>query len=283
MNLRRHHLLLVGIVIASLFAFGLSIYSFHQGYMINKHYTSLARMAKGDINKGSEFLKEGFYKQDKCNDRSFRYGAIAIAVPAIFFAVCYLLLYFPFIRKSGKSLPSVNNQVTEIHTALNESVRIYFLILFCIAFAFFFLIPLLIVLYNLIFPPVTGKRITLFFTTVILLIMALSVTSYVFLKKGKIHIAWGVVTTALILLLYGIPLFIVENNHQLLHTQLIDGPIPDYLVLSPQVDSFIIFLSEFSNFIGSRIFLYAIAFIFIFLSVQLYFWKRRRINQVIKG
>jgi hypothetical protein len=276
MSSKRYYQLLIGTIFASLFAFGMSVYSFHEGYMINKHYTSLARMAKVDINKGSELLKEGFHKQGKYNERSTLYAATALTVPAIFFAVCYLMLYSPVMRKSVRSLMSINSQENEVYIALNKSVGVYFLILFCIAFSFFFLIPLLIVVYNLIFPPVTGKRTTFFLIAALLVILALAAISCALFRKGKVQIPLGIMIFDLLLLVYGVPVFIVENNHQLLHKQLIDGPVPDYITLSAQTESLILSLCEFFNFIGSKAILYATLFMFIYLGVQFYFWRKRR-------
>jgi len=276
MNTKRYYQLLIGIIFASLFSFGMSVYSFHQGYMINKYYTTLARMAKIDINKGSELLKEGFYKQDKYNERSKLYAATAVTVPAFFFAACCLMLYFPVMRKSGRSLISINSQENEVSITLKKSVGVYFLVLFYIAFSFFFLIPLLIVMYNLIFPPVTGKRITFFLIEAFLVILALAVISYALLRKGKVQISLGVMIFDILLLVYGVPVFIVENNHQLLHKQMIDGTVPDYITLPAQAESLILSLCEFFNFIASKAILYATLFMFIYLGVQFYFWRKRR-------
>lgn len=139
-----------------------------------------------------------------------------------------------------------------------------------------FLVQLATVCYFGVFPPIPSTLVV-FYIGVVILILVLGVVIYYLFKRGKRLIAVWVIGTAVILVGFGVPIFMVENNHMLWHQDPF-GEGPDNLIDFSPREVKVLKCIYFGLYVPIMkvIYLPALLYIFVYLGVALYFWRRKR-------
>jgi len=138
-----------------------------------------------------------------------------------------------------------------------------------------FLVQLLILLYFNILPPIP-KSLTGFYGVIVIKILAIGIIAYILLKKGKKLAAVWLIGAALIVLVFGIPIFIAENHHHLEHLAFSKGIEPQTIEFSEATIRCIKSMYELYADIWRRVYIPVHLSIGVFFGIVIYRLMKRR-------
>jgi hypothetical protein len=153
-----------------------------------------------------------------------------------------------------------------------NSLIVFFTFIFSFACGLF-LVRVLIPLYFFIFSPFS-KTLHNFYITIGVIVFILLLLDLIFFKKGKYN--WGIwlTITAVLLLGFGIPIFMLENNQMLWHEAVFTKSGPVYFVdFSDDQLKILNSISDLYALIWGKVYLFVYPYIAFFIAVYIYLWR----------
>ena len=152
-------------------------------------------------------------------------------------------------------------------------LRYCLLIFFSLACGLF-LVSLTIIGYFRIFPPISGQLIG-FSIVSVLFFLTMGTLMYLLFKRGKKALALWLMGVTVTLMLFGIPLFMDENNHMLWH----QDPFGDrgegsLIVFNPVEVKLLTSAYDLYAFIMHKTGAMALLYIASYLGIALYRWRK---------
>jgi hypothetical protein len=154
-------------------------------------------------------------------------------------------------------------------------LRYCLLIMFSLACGLF-LVSFTIIGYFRIFPPLSGQLVG-FCIVSVLFFLVMGTLMYLLFKKGKTGFALWLMGVTVILMLFGVPLFMVENNHMLWHQDPFgDRGQSSLIVFNPAEVKLLTSAYDLYAFIMGKTGAIALLYIALYLGVALYWWRKGR-------
>lgn len=138
----------------------------------------------------------------------------------------------------------------------------------------FLLVQFLIPLYFKLFSPIP-KTLNNFYIAVGVASLLLLVLAIILLKTGKYN--WGVwiLGTMILLLGFGMPMFMLENNNMIWHNAVFRKTGPAYFIEFSEKEIYALkYIYNLYTMLWDRIYLYVYAIIIIYLAAYLYLRKQ---------
>jgi hypothetical protein len=136
------------------------------------------------------------------------------------------------------------------------------------------LVRIAIPLYFKLFSPIS-QTLHNFYIAMGVFAFLLLILVVIFFKIGKYN--WGIwiLGTAVLLLGFGIPLFMLENNNMIWHEVVFHKPGPAYFIdFSEEEVSVLKYISDLYEFIWDKVYWYVYASIGVYLAAYIYLWKK---------
>jgi len=144
--------------------------------------------------------------------------------------------------------------------------------LFSVLFGLF-LTPVLVWMYFRLLSPIPEKLIVFFIVNGLLALLLAALIVFLFIRIKYLW-AIAILGTAIIIYIFGIPLFVIENNNELWLEKVFRKPGPAYFVeYSPAVMDLLKYVIDLRIIIWDAIYWFAYPYIVIFLGAHFYFWK----------
>ena len=175
-------------------------------------------------------------------------------------------------------------QGIQIFVMVNKFAKVL-IIMFTTAFSIacgLFLVRFSIPLYFKLFSPIP-KTLHNFYIAIGIFSFLIIPLDIILFKKGKYN--WGILIlgTAVLLLGFGIPMFMLENNNMLWHEAVFSKPGPVYFIeFSEKTPSVLKYFHDLYMLIWSKVYLYNYWYIILYLSGYFYLrklgWRTRGVR-----
>lgn len=134
--------------------------------------------------------------------------------------------------------------------------------------------------YFKLFSPI-AKTLSNFYIAIGVFAFLIILLDIIFFKIGKYNWGIGISGTAVLLLVFGIPIFILENNNMLWHQAVFSKPGPAYFIdFSEEKLAVLKYLQSLYTLIWDKVYLYVYAYIIIYLAGYFYL---RKLDWRIRG
>ena len=157
------------------------------------------------------------------------------------------------------------------------------IIIFTVAFSIacgLLLVRFSIPVYFKLFFPI-AKTLNNFYIAIGIFAFLIILLDIIFLKMGKYNWSIWISGTAVLLLVFGIPIFILENNNMLWHEAVFSKPGPVYFIdFSDEKLSLLKYFQNLYALIWDQVYLFVYADIIIYLAGYFYL---RKLDWRIKG